>query len=249
MENSEKYNFSDFTYSEYSGLISLAKKNFTFKNFQTFDFSQRDIIWRHDIDMSPFLALQLAKIEAKHSVQSVYFLLLHSEFYNPLDVQNRKYINEIISLGHSVELHFDPKFYNINSESELDKYIEFEKSILEITFDIDVNVFSFHNNTGFTLNCENGSYGGLLNVYSKTFKKIPYCSDSNGYWRYQRLKDVLSDAEDYNLQILTHEVWWTKEIMSPNQKIEDCIKKHSNSTYKNYVELAEKMNLINIDWE
>ena len=49
--------------------------------------------------------------------------------------------------------------------------------------------FSFHNPQKTDYNYENFLYEGLVNCYSKKFKDdLPYCSDSNGYWRFRRLK-------------------------------------------------------------
>lgn len=249
MNNKDKYCFEDFTLDAYEGLLDVAKKTYTFKSFLDFDVKQRDIIWRHDIDMSPAMALTLAKIEAKKNVKSTYFILLHSDFYNLLDIENVDIIKQIIQLGHEIGLHFDPYFYQINTEDKLDEEIVFEKNFLEKVFDIEIKVFSFHNNTPFTLSCENETYGGLINTYSKKHKTIPYCSDSNGYWKYNRLKDVLESAKSFNLQILTHEVWWQSEVMSPKQKIKYCLENHTSMVYSNYEKSLERLKLINIDWE
>ena len=154
MDNHIKYHFSDFTLNEYEGLIDLAKKNYNFKSYVDFDLGARDILWRHDIDMSPELALDTAIIESKKGIKSTYFILLHSDFYNLINPYNYNIIKKIITLGHNIGLHFDPFFFNIKTESELDEKIIFEKDILEKIFEIKINVFSFHNNTPFTLSCE-----------------------------------------------------------------------------------------------
>lgn len=246
--NSEKYQFGDFTLKEYRELLDLAGRTYKFTSFPQFDNNKRDILWRHDIDMSPTLALETAKIEAEKGVKATYFILLHSDFYNLLDLQSYNCIKKIIDLGHHIGLHFDPFFYNIDSEGELDEKIIFEKEILEKVFQIGIDVFSFHNNTPFTLSCENDKYGGLINTYSKKFKSVPYCSDSNGYWRYRRLKNVLEKSEDFNLHILTHEVWWREEVMSPKQKILKCIEEQGLSTNTSYQNALGRLKLINIDW-
>lgn len=247
--NETKYHFADFTLSEYENLIDLAKKNYTFVGYREFDHSKRHILWRHDIDMSPAMALETARIENKKGVKATYYVLLHSDFYNLLDVQNRNYIKEILSLGHEIGLHLDTFFYNVSSEDQLDNLIRFEKTILEKVFEVSITSFSFHNNTPFTLACDKDAYGGLINTYSRKIKSIPYCSDSNGYWRFKRLKDVLNEAGDHNLHVLTHEVWWTREIMSPREKILKCISNQSEAVYLNYENALERLNLLNIDWE
>lgn len=247
--NSKKYNFSDFTLDEYAELIDIAKKNYTFTNFKDFNKSNREIIWRHDIDMSPSMALKMAEIEHEKSVKATYFILLHSEFYNLLDKKNTSTIRRIIELGHNVELHFDSFYYNINSEDQLADNLITEKKILERIFNIEISAFSFHNNTPFTLSCDKEHYGGLINAYSKGFKSIPYCSDSNGYWRFRRLRDVLEAGDDYNLQILTHEVWWQEKVMSPKEKILNVLKENQDLIYKSYTDTLDRLNLINVDWE
>jgi hypothetical protein len=249
MSNAIKYHFSDFTLEEYRLLIRQAKKNYKFVTYTEFDPNQRCILWRHDIDISPAMALETAKIEAEEGIKATYFILLHSDFYNLLNPANYEIIESIKKLGHNIGLHFDPFFYDIFSEHELDEAIIFEKEILEKTFDIKIDAFSFHNNTPFTLSCENEMYGGLINIYSKKFKSVPYCSDSNGYWRYRRLKDVLETSEDFNLHVLTHEVWWRNEVMSPKQKILKCIEEQGEATYNIYEGAHERLKLINIDWE
>jgi hypothetical protein len=81
-------------------------------------------------------------------------------------------------------------------------------------------VFSFHNPSAFHLTCEAEYYGDLVNCYSKRFKtEVSYCSDSNGYWRFRRLFDVLNEAKDPCLQVLTHPGWWQKKPMPPRQRI------------------------------
>jgi hypothetical protein len=249
MPNNIKYHFADFTLNEYAGLIDLAKENYNFKSYIDFNLNSRDVLWRHDIDMSPEMALEMAKIEFSKKVKATYFILLHSDFYNLLNPYNYKIIKNIITLGHDIGLHFDPFFFNIDSESQLDAKIVFEKEILEKIFEIKINVFSFHNNTPFTLSCEKESYGGLINTYSKRFKSVPYCSDSNGYWRFKRLKDVLSEATEFNLHILTHEIWWQKEIMSPKEKVQRCVDLSSQAILDTYNKALPRLNLKNIDWE
>lgn len=249
MKNYLKYHFSDFTLDEYAGLIDLAKENYSFKSYVDFDFNSRDVLWRHDIDMSPEMALEMAKIEHEKKVKATYFILLHSDFYNLLNPDNYRIISRIISLGHEIGLHFDPFFYDIHSEEQLDEKVVFEKEFLERIFEIKISVFSFHNNTSFTLSCERESYGGLINSYSKRFKAIPYCSDSNGYWRFRRLRNVLSEAVDFNLQILTHEIWWQKEMMAPKEKIQRCVALSSQTIIDSYNNALQRLDLKNIDWE
>jgi hypothetical protein len=224
MDNAAKYHFSDFVYEEYRQLLKLAKKNYTFRGYTDFQKNEKFVIWRHDIDFNPEYAVKLAEIEANENVRATYFILLHSNLYNLLSVDNKNYIIQIMNYGHTIGLHFDSSYYNIINENDLENYLLFEKNILEKTFGQTIDSFSFHINTDFTMQCEAWQYAGLINTYSTYFKKeVGYCSDSYGYWKFRRLKDVLTEATDERLHILTHPEWWQETAKSPKQRLTDCV--------------------------
>jgi hypothetical protein len=164
--NKTKYYFDDFTLEEYEKLLITAKKNFNFCNYKSIDRSKRSIIWRHDVDFSMHEALNLAKIENEQGVSSTYFLMLHCEFYNLMEKEISDLVKKIIGLGHEIGIHFDSHYYGINDENDLAKHLIFEKRILSEIFHVDVEVFSFHNTTNFTMSCKEWEYGGLINTYA-----------------------------------------------------------------------------------
>ena len=49
-----------------------------------------------------------------------------------------------------------------------------------------------------------------------------YCSDSNGFWRYRSLHDVVSDVAVRRLYALTHPDVWTPEPMDARARIQRC---------------------------
>uniref|UniRef100_UPI003A932DFD hypothetical protein n=1 Tax=Mesoflavibacter zeaxanthinifaciens TaxID=393060 RepID=UPI003A932DFD len=194
-------------------------------------------------------ALTLAKIEKENEVYSTYFFMLHSEYYSFFEKTTLELIKEIEALGHKIGLHFDAQFYGISNKKDLDEKIKFEALILEYYLDKKIEVFSFHNTTDFTMNCKDFSYGGLINVYADYFQtNIKYCSDSNGYWRFDRMIDFIKKNENEKIQLLTHPVWWTKKIMSPKEKINDCIKKRADNNNIEYENILNFFKRNNIDW-
>lgn len=123
-------------------------------------------------------------------------------------------------MGHDIGLHFDAGFFGEVSEVQINDLIAREADYLTWLFNVKPVAFSFHNPVATTLTFEADSYGGLISCYSKRFKnEVPYCSDSNGYWRFRRLYDVLSEAKDPCLQVLTHPAWWQDKPMPPRQRI------------------------------
>lgn len=215
-----KANDQDFSVVAYRQLISLVLASYQTANYRSIPWGQRFVLWRHDCDYSLNRALVLAKIEAEIGLRSTFFVNLHCEFYNLLESSQIVLVKELVQLGHDIGLHFDAAFYATVSEDELHKQVTREADLLEQFVGVRPAVFSFHNPSAFHLTCEADTYGGLVNCYSKRFKTaVPYCSDSNGYWRFRRLFDVLSEAKDPCLQVLTHPGWWQEKPMPPRQRI------------------------------
>lgn len=211
---------ADFTETHYRSLILIAKKNYIFSSYDSIPWGEKFVLWRHDLDFSLNRALALARIEHDCGVMATYFINFHSEFYNPLELSQFQIIKSILALGHHLGVHFDGAFHNVKSEEDLDSLVAQEADFIRNHFGVEPTAFSFHNPVSAHLSCEADIYGGLVNCYSSCFKRqVPYCSDSNGYWRFRRLHDVLSEASDHCLQVLTHPGWWQRKPMAPRERI------------------------------
>jgi len=249
MSNAEKYFFNDFTTDNYRRLLGLIKNNFVVSKFTDYDLSEKFAILRHDVDFSVQRALKIARIEAELGIKATYFILLHSEFYNLLEKENFQQIKTIIDLDHTIGLHFDTSFFNIVEEDVLVKKLELEKKFLENLFEKEINSFSFHITSPYTATCTKDHYAGMLNVYSTTIQKnIEYCSDSNGYWRFKRLEDVIQDKKTRNLQILTHPELWQDSVMSPKERVYRCADGRAAKSKAWYDAILKNNGRENIDW-
>lgn len=252
MTNREKYKFDDFTLKNYQRLISLAlEKGFTFISYtDEFVEERKDVLWRHDVEFEPDVALKMAEIEYVQGVNATYFFQIHSPYYNIFDSHYSEVFHKIHSLNHYVGLHFDSHYYGISAESELNKYIELDKTYFEAVFGVRIDAFSFHNTTPFTHTCLAYKYGGLVNVYSSHFKqKFNYCGDSLGYWRFDRLEDVLNDLGVRHLQVLTHDANWSEEILSPRNRLRKVFFSHAERLFDNQVNGLHEKGLKCIDDE
>ena len=211
---------SDFTVSQYIELCRIAVNHYPIADYSSIPWGERFVLWRHDVDFSLNRSLALAKVESELGLKATYFLNPHSLFYNLAESNQHEIIKEILKLGHDIGLHFDSSFFREISESDLNDFVAWEADYLKWLFNVEPVAFSFHNPVAGTLKFEADTYGGLLNCYSKRFKtEVSYCSDSNGYWRFRRLYDVLNDARDSCLQVLTHPGWWQDRPMPPRQRI------------------------------
>lgn len=221
MTNREKYHFDDFTLENYRRLIKLAKeKGFQFiLHKDEFAHERKDVIWRHDVEFEPDIALRMAQIENEEGVIASYFYQLHSPYYNIVDPHYKEVFHKIEDLGHLVGLHFDSAYWGITSEDQLNDYIVLDKNYLEKNMGVKIDTFSFHNTTPFTHSCLAYQYGGLINVYASFFKEhYNYCGDSLGFWRFDRLEEVLNDDKIKHLQVLTHDGNWADEVLSPKKR-------------------------------
>ncbi len=245
-----RYKFSDFTISNYSRLLALAKSTFKFVRFEDFIESEGPVIfWRHDVDVSVHRALILAQIEAKEKVRATYFVQLSSHFYSVFEEDIKRLLKQIEGLGHDIGLHFNPMSYEIRSEADLERYLYFERSVLENLLSTKVTIFSFHVPTVGTADFLQRQYAGMLNIYSPEFReKFRYCSDSNGYWRHEPLEDVLRETTGGRLQVLTHPEYWTDEILSAKQRIQRCIDGRAKSTLSRFESIVKATGRIVPDW-
>lgn len=214
-------NSGDFSLDSYEQLLLLAKKKFTMITFEEIKDQDHFCIWRHDVDFSLELAHELAQIDARQDVKSTFFINLHSDTYNALSPTGRVTMNDLIQMGHFVGLHIDASWYGgIDDEKHLEKILNEEMRQLESAVGIVPKAFSFHNPTSELSRFNNEQYSGLLNCYaSQFFKEIKYCSDSNGYWRFESIFDVLSDEDTKKVQVLTHPEWWSELQGKPRERL------------------------------
>ncbi|MCK5716598.1 MAG: hypothetical protein KAH77_03845, partial [Thiomargarita sp.] len=135
-----------FTRLDYRDLLKQAlDANYQFLTFNDPRRFEKDkvCLLRHDIDVDLGAALTLAKIEHQFGIQATYFVMLRSPIYNLLGRANTQLVQDILSLGHVIGLHYDDAFTPSNQHS-LEKWVDIEATILEQLFDIKIDVVSFH---------------------------------------------------------------------------------------------------------
>lgn len=251
MTNREKYRFEEFTLINYRKLLKIAKENnFKFSSYsESHSNDSKQILLRHDVEFSPFIALEMAKIETEECVKATYFFQLHSETYNVLEKEISNIVFKVKSLGHDIGLHFDSHYFDVTNEEELEKYLKLDTQYFNTIFNTNIEVFSFHNTNPFFLSCDKENYAELINVYSLKLKnKFSYCADSTGFWRYDRLEDVLNNPKIQKLQVLTHDAMWSDEILSPRQRVFKSIDDNAHRVKQWYDEILKKFGAKNIDW-
>lgn len=196
---------NDFTYDAFSKMIELLKSN-GYKFYLYDEVAEgKQCILRHDVDFDIKQSLELAQLEHKLGVKSTYFVLLKTDFYNPLSQKSIEMLKRIIGLGHEIGLHFDEKSYE--DDCNVTNAIKNECRILEQALEHPIKVVSMHRPSKKTLE-SNYVIDGLINSYSdRFFKEYKYISDSRRNWREDAFA-IINSNEFPKLHILTHAFWY-----------------------------------------
>lgn len=206
-----------FTYEAYRNLLSLLRKQgYAFETYHTWRETPCCVILRHDIDTCLSQAVKLAEVEAEEGVQSTWFVLLRTDFYNVFSRSGREALDRIRSLGHEIGLHFDEASYvPALTPEELPGRAAEEAELLSALLETPITTVSMHRPSKATLEADY-HIPGLVNSYGKTFfHDFKYLSDSRRRWR-EPVEEIIRSGEHDRLHILTHAFWYheTEENLS-----------------------------------
>jgi len=196
----------DFSYTHYIETLNEIKKNQNFTNFKSS--SSNDIILRHDVDSSLELALKIAKIENDLSISSTFFILFHSELYNPFSPSSSKIISQLRSLGHEIGLHYNGSIISQIKKDPSD-VIKNEIKAFEEHFGTSISVVSAHD-PSISKKLEINLPEGVVDAYSEKYTvQRKYLSDSVQHWRAGCFCKHYKNNN--SMQVLTHPIWWTED--------------------------------------
>lgn len=240
----------DFTIAAYARLLSsLKERSYRFARY-TDRLEGRHVIWRHDVDFSMHRAACLAELEAKEGVVATYFVNPHSTFYNLLEPAVTNCTRRILAAGHEIGLHFDTAAFPEENwtKSILEKRLSEEKHLLELITGQQVSCVSWHNPGLLNLtDFGEDELCGLQNAYSERLRTAyTYCSDSNGYWRFKSIQQVIDEGHE-QLHLLTHPGWWTDTPMTPAERIERAILGRARAVRADHDAVLEVSNRIEPD--
>ncbi len=199
-----------FNMGGYSGFLETALRS----GYKFIAFNEKDefsdskfCLLRHDIDADLNAALQMAKAEQALGIKSTYFLMLRSPVYNIFGRANNDFVEQIISLGHEIGLHYDEGYYPKDS-NDLNVLVNREAEIMNLAFGKKIKVVSFHQPGEQVLN-NSIQLTNFLNTYDKKeFEDIFYLSDSNMVWKGETPWELFSKATHPKVQLLIHPMWW-----------------------------------------
>lgn len=211
----------EFTYDWYRDFLRrLSAEGYEFRSFDD-QLSDRDVVLRHDVDLSLDAAVEMAQIEADAGVESTYCVLLTSPLYNPLEGEYRETLAEIASLGHEVIPHVSTHAYweggEIPDAEAIERRVAEEQSVLETAVSVGETV-SFHRPPSWVLD---RGFEGFQNAYApEFFSDIGYVADSNQRWRED---PSFIDNLPETLQLLTHPGLWGERDAGFSGRVERAI--------------------------
>ncbi|WP_027204149.1 hypothetical protein [Butyrivibrio fibrisolvens] len=233
-----------FTYEYYKKiLIALKNNGYIFADYHNWKDSDKCVILRHDIDMSLERAVKLAELEGNFGIQSTFFVLLTSDFYNVFSKRSSVLIKRIMDEGHKIGLHFDESCYpEINGNVDLMRArIRSEVDVLEQAIQCKCGVVSMHRPTKELLDADI-QFDGVINSYGKTFfKDFKYLSDSRRNWK-EPIDKIICSGKYKRLHVLTHAFWYG----TVERDIHDTIMEFVNSANsERYIFVSENITDIN----
>lgn len=235
----------EFTYEAYLKLIELIKENgYTITDYENYSRFNKAAILRHDVDLSIEKSLKMAKLEYDAEIQSTYFVLLTSPFYNLFSKESQDMIKEILSYGHNIGLHFDEVKYsedNSCTKDSIKSFIFEEAYILERVTGEKVKFVSMHRPSEKTLKSNYDLYP-MINSYGNTFfNEFKYVSDSRRVWR-EDVNEIVKSGNHKNIQVLTHAFWYNEVEKSIEESITEFIE---SACFERYDGL--KANITNLN--
>lgn len=187
-------------------LQAFKDQGYQFCKFSELNEPKKQIALRHDIDFDTNFALQSALIETEMGIQSTYFFLLRSNFYNIFSPQDYENISLIREMGHTISVHFDPSIYEDFHEGLKKEVMLFREFFRE-----EVSIISLHRPNAFFQEFDAPIFGIEHTYQSKYFRNVKYISDSTGVWRFGHPFDTPEFAQQKSIHLLIHPIWWMLE--------------------------------------
>lgn len=224
-----------FTYRAYADLVENVRQHgYTITNYQDCKTIVRPCILRHDVDFDLQKAVEFAKFEQSIGVQSTYFILCSSKFYNLLAKDSVRAVSAIHALGHDIGLHFDETNYTMDTDEMFLSMVDFELETMQKVLGLPIRSVSMHRPTKETL-AKNWSFMGLgqvINSYSEEFfQSYKYLSDSRMHWR-ENPFEAVAEGSHQQLHILTHPFWYSEGVEDTRTKLLQFAKRATFDRYE-----------------
>jgi len=186
---------------------------------------------RHDVDIDLRAALDIARLEHREGIHSVFFLCPRSPFYSPLSHSSAQIIHEIYELGHVVAAHTVK-----SADHDLLESMDFDIKILSEKYPfLNPDLISFHS-VDFSQICSLMYNRKVARVYAPILNEdLHYASDSTGIWQSGHVCNSEAFRRKQPIHLLIHPFWWVQRGSSPLEKLRAALSVHVLKEYKQFL--------------
>ncbi|MEI9852586.1 MAG: hypothetical protein WDN24_18985 [Sphingomonas sp.] len=227
-----------FTVAGYRALIhAFLERGYAAVGYRGFAGTERRLLLRHDVDLSPGHAVRQAEVNRELGVAATFFFLVSSEQYNLCSAAGRAALAAVAANGQRIGLHFDAASCPPDA---LEAHAARECAILESLCGCPLEAVSFHRPVQALQGLE-GSFAGLPHAYEpRFFRAIEYCSDSRGGFHHGSPLDRPAFAAGAPFQLLTHPIWWMREAeLAPAEALLDLLRAREPALRRDLAEHCE----------
>ncbi len=168
----------------------------------------RSIILRHDIDVSPELAVRQARVETELGVRATHLIRVHARLYDVSSPSVLRQLRRLSRLDVEIGLHYEPQFYRA-ARGDAAVMLAADVRLLGDIVGRRIEgcgahrVGTFPPVDGAAIKSAGLRYDAFTQEFVREHK---YISDSARNWREGCLCRWLGKAD--RLTVLTHPVWW-----------------------------------------
>ncbi|MFW6320949.1 MAG: hypothetical protein ACOC0Z_03805 [Halohasta sp.] len=199
----------DYRLDGYAALLrSFRDAGYAFSLFDPDDPpGEKEILIRHDVDLSIGRAVAMAEREAALGVRSTYCFLLTAPVYDLARPANLAALRRIADLDHEIGLHFDTHTYWADGDEpdgeSIAAHVTDELDVMSRLLGEEVSTVSFHVPPGWVLD---RPFEGFTNSYAPPFfGEIDYVSDSSQKWE---SAEPFPEGLAETFQLLVHPGLW-----------------------------------------
>jgi hypothetical protein len=166
--------------------------------------TERLCVLRHDIDVDPGAAAEMAEIEATRGVRGTYFVMTRSAVYNAFGRANQTLLRRIAERGHWIGLHYDLAFKP--DDASVTHWIDTEAKTLAAMLGVEVRCVSFHQPMLAEDEARTAQPEGLVSAFD--FPGLTYISDANKALPEGSLLRLFREASIPRIHLCIHPLWW-----------------------------------------
>jgi len=197
---------------------------------------------RHDIDFHLFNVDKMAKLEASLGIAATYYVLL-TQYYNPMNRDNKSILRTIRDLGHELGLHYDLENYP-DEPMEARAHLDWEANILSKIADAPIRTIATHlpyrkqPDPFITID-------DYVHPHDPRYQEgLVYVSDSCRAWRDESLLNCFGHNPPNSLLLTIHpELWLDGSINDRITYLDRVLIKNAQHQYRGFFD-----NLVRQVW-